>query len=267
MPLKHKYLVHDFGNGFQTNNSILNKVPYDPEVIFIGTFNHGWSWNQSDFFYGRGMYMWPILANLFIHGQNNLINQRTINNNEPTKEQIFEICQKGRIVFADIVKGIKDEIHSVKLENENCILVNNEYRWETRSVFNKRIGEYSDAHLDNLGENNWLDDNVNEIIRYINNTRSIKYIYFTFKSGHWIVRKLNEIKKGIRPDVKSCSIFTPTGNGFLKNIEQPFQERTWGITHCWVWNGLKHSVPIYRPDYGHLDHYWLRSKGINPDNF
>ena len=267
MPFLHKYQEHDFGNGFQTHYSILDTVPYEPEVIFIGTYNHGWSWNQSDFFYGRGMNMWTILGNLFLYRKNHLIKQRTINNNEPTFEQLFEICIKGKIVFADIVKGIKEEIPAIELENENCVLINNEYRWEARKINNKRIGEYSDTHLDNLAENNWLDDNVDEIISYINNTKSIKHIYFTFKSCNWIVDKLNEIRRGIRNDVSSCSIFTPTGNGFGGQIDRPFNERTWGLTHCWVWNGLNHNISVNRPNYGNIDHNWLRSRGVNPANF
>jgi hypothetical protein len=267
MPFLHKYQEHDFGNGFQTHNSILATVPYYPEVIFIGTYNHNWSWNQSDFFYGRGMYMWTALSNLFLHNSNLLTNQRTINNNIPTRSQIFEVCRKGKIVFADIVKGIKDDIDAIELENEKCVLVNQEYRWETRQINNRRVGEYSDTHLDNLATRNWLDDNVQDIINYVNNTQSIKHIYFTYKSGNWLVEKLNEIRQGIRKNVSSCSIFTPTASGFGKKLDRPFNERVWGLTHCWVWNGLNHNIPINRPNYGHLDHDWLRSKGVNPDNF
>ncbi len=216
MPFLHKYQEHNFGNGFQTHNSILDTVPYEPEAIFIGTYNHGWSWNQSDFFYGRRMYMWTVLGNLFLYGNNHLIKQRTKNNNEPTFNQLLEICAKGKIVFADIVKGIKDDIHAIELENEYCVLVNNEYRWETRIISNKRVGQYSDAHLDNLAENKWLDDNVSEVIKYINSKTSIKHVYFTFKSGNWLVDKLKEIKKGVRNDGNSYSIFSPTAKGFGK---------------------------------------------------
>ena len=38
MPFTHKYQQHNFENGFQTHNSILDTVNYDPEVIFIGTY-------------------------------------------------------------------------------------------------------------------------------------------------------------------------------------------------------------------------------------
>ena len=70
MPLLHRYYQKDFQNGFETHNTILDIVPYKPEVIFIGTYNHGWAWNHSDFFYGRGMYMWPVMGNLFLNNQN-----------------------------------------------------------------------------------------------------------------------------------------------------------------------------------------------------
>ena len=58
MPFTHKYQNFDFKNGFQTHDSILTIVPYKPEVIFIGTYNHGWSWNLSDFFlWSRNVYV------------------------------------------------------------------------------------------------------------------------------------------------------------------------------------------------------------------
>lgn len=267
MPFLHKYQQHNFGNGFQTHHSILDTVPYEPEVIFIGTYNHGWSWNQSDFYYGRDMYMWTILGNFFLHGHNQLIQKRNSNNNVPTRPQIFEICQKGKIVFADIVKGIQEEIPALELENERCVLVNNEYRWESTYIGNQRIGEYSDTHLDKMATQGWLDDNVSAIIKYIIETPSIKHVYFTFKSGDWLVQKLNVIEQGIRNDVSCCSIFSPTGNGFRRNLQAPFQERSWSLAHCWIWNGLPHQVPVNKPGFGHLDHDWLRSKGVNPNNF
>jgi hypothetical protein len=257
MPFLHKYQEHNFNNGFQTQNSILKNVIYEPEVIFIGTYNHGWSWNNSDFYYGRGMNMWTSLANLFLYNYNHLVNQRTINNNVPTKTEIFEICIKGKIVFADIVKGIRENIQAIEQPENKSVLVNNQYLWKS----------YKDGPIDYMASQDWIDDNVNEIIKYINETKSIKHIYFTFKSGTWLVNKLNEICNNIRPDVSFCSIFTPTANGFGKPLQLPFQERVWGLTHCWVWNGLNHEIPINRVNYGHLDHNWLSRNGVDPNNF
>lgn len=257
MPFIHKYQQHNFENGFQTHNSILDTVTYDPEVIIIGSYNHGWTWNNSDFYYGRGMNMWTAMANLFLHNSNHLIKQRTVNNNIPTKSQIFDICTTGKIVFADIVKGIKDHIQTVEQPENKSVLVNNQYTWKT----------YKDRPLDYMADKGWIDDNVKAIVKYINETNTIKHIYFTFKSGAFLVDKLNEICNGIRPGVSYCCIFTPTANGFGKPLQSPFQKRVWGLTHCWVWNGLNHEISINRSGYGHFDHEWLTRNGVDPNNF
>jgi hypothetical protein len=256
MAYLHKFQEHPFPNGFWTQDSILKTDQFNPEVIFIGTYNHGWNWNLSDFYYGRGMYMWTILGNLFLYGNNNLIMARNIKQNHPTFDQLFEICEKGNIVFADIVKGLHDDLNIIEQPQNSSVVVNG-YSWRS----------YKDGPLDFMGAKGWLADNVKAIIKYINETPSIKHVYFTFKSGKWVVQKLNEIRNLIRPDVTCCSIFTPTGNGFGVNLQRPFQERSWGLAHCWVWNGLKHNIPVNRPNYGHLDHHWLIDKGVNPMNF
>lgn len=253
MPFLHKFQDYDFGNGFQTHNSILDTVPYEPQVIFVGTYNHGWPWNGADFFYGRNMYMWTGLANLFLHNSNQLIDRRTVYNNIPSIDEIFDICKKGNIVFADIVKGIKANIPAVEHLAEECVLVNNQYSWST----------YKDDCLCKMGKQSWLDDNVEAITKFINETKSIKHVYFTFKSGNWLIGKSNELYNQIRPDVSCCSIFTPTASGFRKNLPQPFHERAWSLTHCWVWNGLDHVIRVNKQGYGHLDHSWLSDKGID----
>jgi len=257
MPLLHKFQEHDFHNEYQTHNSILDIVPYEPEAIFIGTYNHGWTWNQSDFFYGRGMYMWTVMGNLFLHNHNHLTAPRTFANNIPTLLEVFQICNKGKMVFADIVKGLKDEVIAIENIPEQTVLVNGHYTWTS----------YKDSPLDYMGNENWLDDNVDAIVAFINRTPSIKHIYFTFKSGVWLVNKMNEICAQVRQNVSFCSIFTPTANGFGALLPHPYDHRAWGLTHCWVWNGLPHAFPINRLGYGHLDHDWLRRNGVNPDNF
>jgi|SRR5919199_2537105 hypothetical protein len=256
MPIFHKFLQKNWHNGFETHNAILDTVPYKPEVIFIGTFNHGWPWNVSDFFYGRGMYMWTIFGNMFLHNGNHWILQRRANNNMPTLPQLFEICEKGKIVFADIVLGTKSHIHTqINLADES-VLVDNQYLWRS----------YKDQPLDVMGANGWLDDNVKNIIAYIQSTPSIKHIYFTFKSGDWVVTKKNLIVAGVGL-VPSSSIFSPTANGFGVNLPAPLNERAWSLAHQWVWNGQPHAIPVNRVGYGHLDHNWLISKGVNPNNF
>jgi hypothetical protein len=267
MTLLHRYQEHDFRNGFQIHNSVLDTIPYDPEVMFIGTYNHDWSWNNSDFFYGRGMYMWPVLGNLFLYNHNYFVSPRTAENIQPTFSQIFEICIKGRIVFANIVKGIKDNTPTIEYSNDRYVLVNNEFKWGSGIHNGKKAGAYSDNHIEYMAKLGWIDDNVDAIIKFVNKTASIKHLYFTFKSGLWLVDKLKTICNGVRQDVSYCSIFTPTAKGFGNLLEPPFNKRAWGLTHCWVWNGLANQHLINKPNYGHLDHNWLIDKGVNPDNF
>lgn len=256
MPIQHKFLNHnDWENGFYTENSILKNKEFLPEVLFIGTFNHGWNWNPSDFFYGRGMYMWPNLANLFLHNQNILVAARRLNNDNPALEQIFEICKKGKIAFADIIKGTKENI-DIKIENRN-VLVNGNFVWK----------DYKDKPLNYMGSQDWLKDNTKEICKYVNENPSIKNIYFTFKSaGNWIDELKNHISDNT-PNATSCSIFTPTGNGFRENLPIPFNNRPFSILHSWVWNGLEHNIPVNKTGYGHLNHEWLIRNGVNPNNF
>ncbi|SFH40560.1 hypothetical protein [Pontibacter chinhatensis] len=253
MPIFHKFLNKDWNNGFQTHNCILDTVPYEPEVIIIGTFNHGWAWNNADFFYGRGMYMWTILGNMFLHNDNLMVDRRTVNNNIPTLDQIFQICKNGKIVFADIVQGTKPQ---VPIETkQHSILVNGEYIWY----------DHKDIHLDVMGTKGLLKDNVEEIVKYINTTKSIKHIYFTFKSGSWLVEKKQSIIAQAETE-SACSIFTPTGNGFGQNLQQ-YPERAWSMAHCWIWNDLPHPTPINKPGYGHFNHNWLINNGVTPAHF
>ena len=263
----HKFFQTNFQNGFETHNSILDTVSYDPEVIFIGTFNHGWSWNKADFFYGRGMYMWTVLGNLFLYNENRLIRQRNFNYDNPDYNQIFEICRKGKIVFADLVKGIKENISVKEYSKKKYVLVNGEFSWPKIKENGKGVKEYSDKYLNKMGKLNWLEDNSDTIIEYINNTPTIKHVYFTFKSETWIVEKMDKVKKKLRKNVKACSIFTPTASGFRKNLSPPYNERAWSLAHCWVWNGLNHSVQINKKGYGHLDHGWLIDNNVNPNKF
>lgn len=252
MRVLHKFINHNWNNGFYTTNGIL-KTPYQPEVIIIGTFNHGWSWNHADFFYGRDMYLWPILANLFLYNKNHLTAPRNERNPNPTLSEIFEICHKSKITFVDIVRGTSPNV-SV-LQNDRSFIVNNGYTWNT----------YSDKQLNSMARNNWLNDHADEIIDYINNTVSIKHAYFTFNSEPWLIGKRAKIISNINT-ISAGSIFTPTGMGFRENLIG-FEGRVASLTHCWIWNGLKHPSPINKNGYTHLNHQWLRRKGVDVSQF
>lgn len=252
MLVEHKYLKYDWNNGFATNHAVLDTTPYDPEVIFIGTFNPDWEWNHADFFYGRGMYMWPILANLFVYNRNEILSPRSANIN-PSLKYVFDICEKAKITFADIIKGTNET--AVLERIGKAFTVNNVYHWNS----------YKDSQLCHMGDRGWLDDNVDAIVNYINRTKSIKYVYFTFKSGTWLVKRMERIKKSINVEEKK-SIFTPTGNGFGRVLAE-FPNKATSIVHSWIWNGLEHPIPINRPGNSVLNHNWLIENGVDISNF
>ncbi len=265
MPINHKFhnvppypagIVWD--NRFQTHDAILNITPYDPEVIIIGSFNHGWPWNDADFFYGRDMYMWTVMANLFLHNANVLNARRNPppGNNIPSLNQIFEICKKGKLCFADVVLGTNAEIPILVDAPGQTILVNGIYNWN----------DYKDGHLNQMGLNGWLDSNVQNIINFLNKTPSIKHIYFTFATGGaWLVGLRNTIIEAF-PNHQSGSIYTPTGMR-LPNFPG-YPHRPFSLAHHWVWNNVGHPIsPVNNPNYIYLDHHWLIRNGVNPNNF
>lgn len=245
-------------NGFATKNAILSTTPYMPEVIIIGSFNHGWPWNDADFFYGRDMYMWTVMANLFLYNRNILTSRRNPGNrnNTPNLNQIFEICKKGKLCFADVVLGIKKTIPEVINFRKETALVNGSYLWN----------DYKDGHLNQMGHNDWLDSNVSNIIDFINITPTIKHIYFTFATGgNWLVGLRNAIIEAI-PNIQAGSIYTPTGMRLPNFAGYPV--RPFSLAHHWVWNNAAHAIsPVNNPNYIHLDHEWLIQNGVNPNNF
>lgn len=257
MSIQHKFLNHNWNNGFWTENAILKSEYYKPEVLFLGTFNHGFPWNSSDFFYGRDMYMWTILANLFLYNHNYLYLRRTCNNNTPTLEQIFDICKKGKMSFTDLIKGTPENIPAIENIMEKKILVGQEnYVWDN----------YKDKSIIDLINLGYIENNVNEIIRFINENTTIKFVYCTFKSGNEFLEMIEDIRQNVRDGVEINHIFSPTGNGFLKNLPE-YDERPWSLAHCWIWNNQEHNIPISKPGYSNLNHQWLIDKGINPNNF
>lgn len=265
MPVRHKFENKPpdapaiaWPQGYGTANAILSKTPYEPEVIIIGSFNHGWFWNDADFFYGRGMYMWTVMANLFLHNANILIARRNPppGNNILTLNQIFEICEKGKLCFADVVLGTTAAVPTAVNVQNQSILVNGVYPWN----------DYKDGHLNGMGINGWMDNNVQNIIDFINNTPSIKHIYFTFATGGaWLVGLKNTIIAAF-PNHQTGSIYTPTGMrlpNFPGYLSRPFS-----LAHHWVWNNAGHPTsPVNNPNYIHLDHAWLTRNGVNPNNF
>ncbi len=248
----------NWSKDFATTNAILSRTPYKPEVIIIGSFNHGWPWNDADFFYGRDMYMWTVMANLFINNKNVLTSRRnpTLGNNILNLNQIFEICKKGKLCFAAVVLGVKKAIPEAINSRNQTVLVNGLYHWN----------DYKDDHLNIMGHNGWMDSNVQNIIDFINNTPTIKHIYFTFATGGvWLVGLRNAIIAAF-PNLQAGSIYTPTGMRLPNFAGYPV--RPFSLAHHWVWNNAAHAIsPVNNPNYIHLDHTWLIRNGVNPNNF
>ena len=252
MSIRHKFENHNFkeNNEFSTRSAIL-QTPYEPKVLILGTFNPSWSWNESDFFYGRGMYMWTILKNLFIFNNNELTKPRTFSNNNPNLGEILNICEKSKISFGDLILGTNETANI--LEADNKIIVNNSITWDN----------YKDSPLFSMGRNGLMDTNESELIKYINR-HDIKFVYLTFKpNDNWIQEKIDLIRSGVKEDVSISSVFTPTGNGFRKNLEE-FPNRAWSIAHCWLWNN---DDILKKPGYSRLNHEWLESCGVTVSNF
>lgn len=113
MAIAHKFQNRNWENfGFSTENTILKNKKYKPEVLILGTYNPDTpNDNHADFFYGRN-WLWPAFKNLFI--ENEIIHmQRRMPTNgapnfplNPTIEDVFTICKKAKLSFADLVGSV-----------------------------------------------------------------------------------------------------------------------------------------------------------------
>lgn len=270
MAILHKFQnKNDWDNGFWTENSILHNNIYKPEVLIIGTFNPNTIVNNhADFFYGRN-YFWPIFKNLFIHNEIIELNRRMPPNGNPvyplnpTLEEIFKICEKGKLSFADMINCVFPETNDYQINYRNNIIFNGlEYN---PILDNRQNGINGLAELNNINQVEW---NIKNISDYLCKNPSIKYVYFTRRpSGIWL-RKWNELKNSECSYTKVfCHIFTPSGSGFRKNLPAPLENRIKSLTHCWVWNNQQHPIPVNKIGYCNLNHDWLIKNGVNPNNF
>ncbi|TKC03423.1 hypothetical protein [Pedobacter cryotolerans] len=255
MAIQHKFYQTDFGNGFRTHNAILDTVPYEPEVMIIGTFNPGTeNANFADFFYGRN-YFWPALKNLI--NNNRILSKRRMPQRgippvllNPSVSEILDICFKLKLTFSDIVL---ETMHTgnpqFQLQSNDNVIFNNE---QFNLILDKREkGINGLCELNILRQVNW---NTQNIIQYLKSNPQIKHVYLTRKpteiwGNEWELIKNNSTISGRH----FTNIFTPSGQG------KP------------VWNSmerlLSHWVRNDNPNFGKLDNEWLLNNGIYPDNF
>lgn len=254
MPVEHKFLNHNWENGFWTENAILKNSIYKPEVLIIGTNNPNTpKANFADFFYGRN-YFWPAFKNL-ANGNYDLISRRMPSNGapqfplNPTLEELFELCKQFKFSFADLNTRVLINQENIDfLPNDNVILNNIEYNLIND---NKRKGIGGLAELHKLNEVEW---NTNNIIQFLCENPQINDVYLTRQpTGIW-KKNWNEIKNS------KCSIgrnfnviYTPSANSLHGT------PRMNSLIKHWLFNT--------NPNYNTLNHEWLQNCGVNVDYF
>jgi len=254
MPVQHKFLNHNWNNGFWTENAILKTDKYKPHVLFIGTNNPNTpNANFADFFYGRNWF-WTAIKNL-ANGNFDLQNRRMPTNGipqlplNPTIDEIFKLCVKFKFSFADLNSNVLIQQNQIKfLPNDNVIINGNEYNLIND---NARDGIGGLSELDQIGEVEW---NTKSIIKFLCENPQIKEVYFTRQANgiwleHWNQIKNSECGKNRNFKV----IYTPSGNAL------PGVPRMNSLINHWLFNNTQ--------NYDTFSHDWLINCGVNINNF
>lgn len=254
--IKHVMYEKKLADNFKSANAILNEIPYEPEILFLGTFNPNTPrTNFADFFYGRN-YFWPAMKNLFIYKESKLRTTRMARNGKtknalnPTLDEILIMCKNFKFTFADLIIEVFQSENCVfnSLENDNICYEGKVYNLIQDDKKGQILGL---AQLDKLNQVNW---NTENIIQYLINNPKIKTIYFTRQpKGIWkkqIERIITD--KSFQGRVFT-NIFTPSGQGkpVLNSMER--------LLNHWVHNE--------NPLFGKLDNKWLSQAGIDLTTF
>lgn len=215
MPINHKFLNKIWQNGYATENAILSTTPYKPEVLFIGTYNPNTTGNHNlaNFFYGRDNYLFPMLHGIF--NLNSIYNQLP-----PYENLIWPICMQLKLSFADLITSVFPN-HNIQLAPySNKISFNG-------STYNllkdKDLIEINDLY----GELIWNDDNI---INFINNTPSLKYVFLTQKSNNLFSSHFINIKNNcVRDNLTFRYIYTPSGQSLPGKPREFYLAMQWLI--------------------------------------
>ncbi|MBF8964289.1 hypothetical protein I0P70_13625 [Pontibacter sp. FD36] len=243
MPIQHKFFQENWENEFETNSAILDVTPYEPEVMFIGTFNPDTPHNVADFFYGRN-YFWTGFENLFTHNAP-LVQQRRdwLNPLSPSIIEVLELCRRQKLTFADLILEV--------LHNDNPhyeYVPNNKIDYQNNVI--SLIEDNGLQQLDDAGQVHW---NTGNIINYLCDHPNIKTIYFTRRpNGIW-QEKWNAIANHRCMESRTLiNIYTPSG----RRLSNPVMSN---LQHRWVHNDVQ--------GFGRLDNAWLQANGVNLNNF
>lgn len=266
MAITHRDMQKDWNNAFATHNAILDQTPYEPEVLFIGTFNPGTNnANFSDFFYGRN-YLWTGFKNYFVYNKVQIEKRRMPTKGRkadivtnPTLSEIFELCTKLKLCFTDLILEVlhKNNPQYAILDNDNVIFNGNEYNLIQDGKSSEKLSYVSRKtllgleQLDIINQVHW---NTENIISFLEQTPTIKTIYFTRKpTGVW-GRELNKIKfHSCMQDRSLTNIYTPSGQR-LKGTP-----RMNVLLRHWIFNKDK--------SFGTLNNNWLIQHGVTLENF
>lgn len=255
MAIQHKFYQTDFGNGFQTHNAILDILPYEPEVLIIGTFNpRTENANFADFFYGRN-YFWPAFKNL-INNNATLFNRRMPQRGmppailNPSVSEILDICFTLKLSFSDLILEVmhNNQPQYDSRRNDNIIFNGQEFNLIQDGIKDGING------LQQLNVQDQIHWNTQNILVYLKQNPQIKYIYLTRQpTGLWGIQWHQIINDECMRDRIITNLFTPSGQG------RPVFNSMLRL--------LKHWVDNDNPNFGKLDNDWLLRNGIISDNF
>lgn len=258
-PIRHIFYESQFNNEFGTMNAILNRIPYSPKIMFLGTFNpNSPKTNFADFFYGRN-YFWPAIHNLFYYKKIELLTSRMPKRMpkngkprkpiEPTLDIILNHCKELKFTFADLIMEVlhKNDPQYHVLDNDNICYDGATYNL----VQDGRKGQvYGLEQLDSKGQVNWNTDNIAE---YLNNNHSIRIIYFTRQPTKIWAKQWEKLKRRL-PDRTFVNIFTPSGQG------DPVLNSMPRLLSHWLHN-------TNASKFGRLDNEWLLENGVKIVDF
>jgi len=235
MAILHRFIQTDFGNGFKSNGAILNITPFNPEVLFLGTFNPDTEANKADFFYGRNWF-WPALFNIFKYQNLCYTKKREFSDPlTPSLDDILFFCRKYKITFADLISSV--------LYKHNPI-----YSLERNEVLYKGIKYdlFSDNDLITLSNNfqvEWATDNI---IEYLTKAESIHTVYFTRQITLFTTKWDKIVKTNYGRKISFRKIYTPSGRGISGSPLIYF------LIRHWLYNN---DIPRYDK----IDMNWIRS--------
>jgi hypothetical protein len=236
MPVNHRFLEHDFGNGFQTHNAILDTTPYEPEMLILGTYNPGTNCPGADFFYGRKKsWFWVVMKNLCVNGPNNqqLTQRIPVGNNQligPELSEILTIAEKVKITFADLIKGVMHIGNPQYVVHDNPPDPKDKITYQ--GVQYDLISDNGLASLNNLGQINWATQGI---IKYIQRTPSVTCVRFTRKPDYVWQQHWDQIRYADYGDreINFGRIHTPAGMGLMEAGVNPAK----ALARRWLWHG------------------------------